>query len=254
MRILLTNDDGISAKGLWELYICFSKSHEVAIVAPDREKSAVGHGITLYEPLRASKIKTDNNDHVFAINGTPADCIKLAILELLDAVPDMVISGINPGANVGTNINYSGTVAAAREAALYNIPGIAVSIYSTAPKFYKEAAIYTEMLANNIMENKIPEQTFLNVNIPDLPIKEISETKICRHNVSMIPEYIDKRIDVRKKMYYWHGCRTNNNFGDLNIDEAALNEKYISITPIKCDMTDYNFLESLKTWKFNKIN
>ncbi len=254
MKILLTNDDGIFAKGLWELYICFSKSHEVAIIAPDRERSAIGHGITLYEPLRASKIKTDNNDPVFAVNGTPADCIKLALLELLDFVPDMVISGINPGANVGTNINYSGTVAAAREAALYKIPGIAVSIYSNSPNFYKEAATYTEMLANNIMENKLPEQTFLNVNIPDLPLEKISETKICRHNVSMISEYIDKRIDVRKNKYYWHGCRTNNNFGDPNIDEAALNKKYISITPIKCDMTDYNFLEPLKTWEFKTKN
>ena len=254
MKILLTNDDGISARGLWELYTCFSKSHEVAIVAPDREKSAVGHGITLYEPLRASKIKTDNNDPVFAINGTPADCIKLAILELLDFVPDMIISGINPGANVGTNINYSGTVSAAREAALYKIPGIAVSIYSNSPKFYSEAALYTEMLANNIMKNKIPDQTFLNVNIPDIPVKETSGTKICKHNVSMIPEYIDKRIDVRKNRYYWHGCRTNNTSGDLSIDEAALNEKYISITPIKCDMTDYDFLEPLKTWKFKTEN
>ena len=128
MNILLTNDDGIYAKGLWALYAKFARRHCVTVVAPDRERSAVGHGITLYQPLRTNRVNINNGFTGYAVNGTPADCVKMGLMEILDSKPDMVISGINPGANVGVNINYSGTVAAAKEAALYNVPAIAVSI------------------------------------------------------------------------------------------------------------------------------
>ena len=117
MNILLTNDDGIYAEGLWALYRRFSPKHAVTVVAPDRERSAVGHGITLHQPLRATKISVDRDFHGYAVNGTPADCIKISLMEILDKPPDLVISGINLGANVGVNLNYSGTVAAAKEAA-----------------------------------------------------------------------------------------------------------------------------------------
>ena len=128
MRVLLTNDDGIYAAGLWALFERFSKIHEVTIVAPDRERSAVGHGITLHMPLRATKVEVNGKGSVYAVSGTPADCIKLSVLELFTEKYDMVISGINPGANVGVNVNYSGTVAAAKEATLYGMQAIAVSI------------------------------------------------------------------------------------------------------------------------------
>ena len=131
MKVLLTNDDGIYAGGLQALYQRFSRRHEVTVIAPDRDCSAVSHGITLHEPLRASTVSV-NGLTGYAVSGTPADCIKLGIVELLDARPDIVISGINPGANVGVNINYSGTVSAAREAALYGVPAIAVSVQGTA--------------------------------------------------------------------------------------------------------------------------
>ena len=127
MHILLTNDDGIQAPGLWALYNRFVKNHSISVIAPDREQSAVGHAITLNRPLRVSRVSMNGNCSGYAVSGTPADCVKLGVLELLDTKPDMLISGINPGANVGVNVNYSGTVAAAKEAALYGITAMAVS-------------------------------------------------------------------------------------------------------------------------------
>ena len=128
MDVLLTNDDGIYAQGLWALYNRFAEKHKVAVVAPDRERSAIGHAITLHQPLRATRISLNGDTGGYAVNGTPADCIKLGILEILAIRPDVVVAGINPGANVGANLNYSGTVAAAKEAALCGTIGIAVSI------------------------------------------------------------------------------------------------------------------------------
>ena len=132
MRILLTNDDGIHAQGLWALHAALAPGHEVTVVAPDRERTGVGHAITLHQPLRAASLAV-NGAEGYAVNGTPADCVKLAVLEILGGRPDLVVSGLNPGANVGVNINYSGTVAAAREAALGGIPAIAASIEGHAP-------------------------------------------------------------------------------------------------------------------------
>jgi len=174
MKILLSNDDGIYAEGLRALYKQFSKHHSVTVVAPDREQSAVSHGITLYQPLRSKKI-SDCGFEGYAVNGKPADCIKLGILEIMgQKKPDMIISGINPGANVGVNVNYSGTVAAAKEGALYGLPAIAVSIKGYDVKDYSEAAVFTQELAQNIFEKGLPFGTMLNVNIPNMPISEIA--------------------------------------------------------------------------------
>lgn len=251
MDILLTNDDGIYAGGLWALYESLEGRHSVSVVAPDRERSAVGHGITLHQPLRAEKIKTNNGYAGYAVNGTPADCVKIGLMEILDKKPDMVISGINHGANVGININYSGTVAAAREAALYQIPAIAVSIRGYQTVSYGDAADFTAFLAENVLKKGLPFGTILNVNIPDTPISELNGIRISRQGTEFYEEYFDKRIDPRNHTYYWHGYDSPVSFNNPEIDGAALDENFISITPIKCDMTDYDMIEELKKWKIN---
>jgi 5'-nucleotidase len=249
MNILLTNDDGIYAPGLECLYRHLASRHRVSIIAPDREQSAVGHGITLNRPLRVQKISINHAFQGYAVSGTPADCIKMGVLEILDAKPDIVISGINPGANVGVNINYSGTVAAAKEAALYGILAIAVSIHSRDAQNYDEAALFIETLAKDVFANGLPSGTFLNVNIPDRPLNEITGVRISRLDMDFFPEYIDKRMDPRQRNYYWQGCDSLPAGKSTDIDGSALCEDFISITPIKCDQTDYEALENLKGWK-----
>ena len=249
MNILITNDDGIYAPGLEALYKHLAAGHNVVVIAPDREQSAIGHAITLNKPLRANKVSINGVFHGYAVTGTPADCIKMGVLEILDSKPDMVISGINPGANVGVNINYSGTVAAAKEATLYGILAIAVSIHSRDAQYYDEAAIFIEELAEQLFVNRLPFGTFLNVNIPNRPLREIAGIRISRLDLEFFPEFIDKRVDPRKRTYYWQGCDSLPAGKATDIDGSALCEDFISITPIKCDQTDYWVLEDMKGWE-----
>ena len=251
MDILLTNDDGIYAPGLLALHKRLAAGHSVSVIAPDREQSAVGHAITLNEPLRAHKASINGLFQGYAVTGTPADCIKMGVLEILDSKPDIVISGINPGANVGVNINYSGTVAAAKEATLYGILAIAVSIHSREVQDYDEAAIFIEELAEQVYANRLPFGTFLNVNIPNRPLKEIAGVRISRLDMDFFPEYIDKRVDPRERTYYWQGCDSLPAAKTTDVDGTALCEDFISITPIKCDQTDYRVLEDMKGWKIS---
>ncbi len=248
MKILLTNDDGIWAKGLLALYNRFRENHDVTVVAPDRERSAVGHAITLKTPLRVAKVSLNNGDKGYAVNGTPADCIKLSIMELLDSKPDMIISGINPGANVGINVHYSGTVAAAREAALYDIPSLAVSIDGFKTKHYTEAAFFTETLSAKIMEHGLPPKTFLNVNIPDMPAEQTAGVIIGKQSLLPLDEAFEKRNDPRDYPYFWHSCELPKINNDLDVDQSIISNNYISITPIRCDTTAHGFIEELKGW------
>ena len=246
MRILITNDDGIFAGGLWALHHAFSRSHDVTVVAPDREKSAVGHGITLHRPLRAERVEVGNGCRGIAVSGTPADCIKIAILEIMDQKPDMVISGINPGANLGININYSGTVAAAREASLNGINAIAVSIRNADGDRYAEVADYIESLACRVAENGLPFGTFLNVNFPDMPVSETAGIRVCRQGIETLSENIEKRVDPRNRPYYWQGCDAQTFHDNPDSDGSAVAGNYIAITPIKSDTTDYALMDDLK--------
>jgi 5'-nucleotidase len=253
MKTLLTNDDGVYAGGLLALYDRFSENHDVTIIAPDQERSAVGHGLTIHSPLRIKKINACLKVNGYAVSGTPADCIKLGILNLLDQRPDIVISGINPGANVGININYSGTAAAAREAALFGIPAIAVSIQGFATDYYADAAAFTEQLSLKMMRHGLPRGTFLNVNIPDLPLDKTKGVIISRQGDSVLDEYFDKRTDTRKRSYYWHGCDPPAGGEFREIDENAVLNNFISITPVRCDMTDYRLLDALQTWNLDGL-
>jgi 5'-nucleotidase len=252
MKVLITNDDGIYAQGLWALYRRFAANHFVTVVAPDRERSAVSHAITLHEPLRAKRVDLNGGFPGYAVNGTPADCIKLGVLEILGCKPDIVISGINPGANVGVNVNYSGTVAAAKEASLYGVRAIAVSVQGFDMKHLDDAAMFVEKLTMEVAEKGLPFGTFLNVNIPDISIKKMSGVRISRQGIDISPEFFEKRVDPRNRAYYWQGYDPDFSVFDRDTDGAALCDKYISITPIKCDMTDYGMMETLREWNIGK--
>ncbi len=248
MNILLTNDDGIMAKGLAELHDSLELGNTVTVIAPDRERSAVGHGITLHEPLRVTRVEFYHDTWGYSVNGTPVDCIKIGVIGKLAKKPDLVISGINPGMNTGVNINYSGTVAAAREAALYGLPSVAVSITGLKPDNYKTAARFTKEFVNKIMPQEIPFGTVFNVNIPDLPERSIKGVKISRQNTQFFPERLEKREDPRGRKYSWYGYEFLQEFDDDRIDEAVLRDQYISVTPMKCDMTDYSLVDELEGW------
>ena len=248
MNILLTNDDGIYAEGIWVLHDLFARNHAVTVVAPDRERSAVGHGITLHDPIRAHKVLINGGATGFAVTGTPADCVKLGVTEILDQPPDLVISGINPGANIGANINYSGTVAAAKEAALYGLPAIAVSMRGTRIEHYDTAANFVKDLVKDVQKRGLPFGTCLNINVPDKPLSGVAGVIISRQEIERLSETFERRTDPRNRIYYWQGCETPKDSGSLDIDSTALFYDYISVTPIKCDVTDYDMIETLKEW------
>jgi 5'-nucleotidase len=252
MRVLLTNDDGIYAQGLWALYKKFAAKHQVTVIAPDRERSAVGQSITLHEPLRAKRVVLNGGEAGYAVNGTPADCIKLGIQEIVPNRPDVVISGINKGANVGININYSGTVGAAREASLCGIAALAVSIQAFEIEDYDGAAAFVYFLVKIVHKKGLPFGTILNVNLPNKPLNDLGGVRISRQGIGPVPENLEKRIDPRNLAYYWQGCDKQNSFDDPDIDGVALDQNYISITPIQSDMTDYPMIDKLKTWGIEK--
>lgn len=252
LNILLTNDDGIHAEGLWALYHALQPHHRVTVVAPDRERSAVGHGITLHHPLRATHVRLNGSPGSWAVSGTPADCIKLAVLELLDRHPDLVIAGINPGANVGINLNYSGTVAAAKEASIYGLPAMAVSIQNGSAIHYDAAARYVAHIAPIVYAKGLPVGTFLNINMPNLPFKRMAGVRISRQGADLYGEYIEKRQDPRKGTYYWQGTESEPEYAHKDADGAVLNASFISITPVRCDMTDYTTMEQIRRWDLER--
>ena len=251
LSILLTNDDGIHAEGLWALYRALQGRHNVTVIAPDRERSAVGHGITLHRPLRTAQVTVNGGFKGWAVNGTPADCIKLAVLELLKGRPDLVISGINPGANVGVNLNYSGTVAAAKEAAIYGLNAMAVSIQGAVKPYYESAAEFVARVAPLVNSRGLPRGTFLNINVPNMPSNRIGGVRLSHQGTEIYDEYIDKRQDPRNRTYYWQGGESMPPFSHDQSDGAVLSADLISITPVRCDMTDYDALEELRTWNLD---
>ena len=252
MQILITNDDGIFAPGIQALYHALRADHQVTVIAPDRERSAVGHAITLHEPLRASRVALNAHDSGYAINGTPADCVKLGLCEMLATPPDLVISGINPGANVGVNVNYSGTVAAAKEAALFGLPALAASVHSREGVHFEDAARCVKALAETVHHQGLPRGTFLNVNIPDIPFADVAGIRISRQGNGVFPDAFEKRTDPRNRTYYWQGGDQQVFDPDPDIDGPALAANYVSITPIKCDMTDYQALDQLQAWSWGR--
>ncbi len=250
MKILLTNDDGVFAKGIETLYLALSVDHEVTVVAPETEQSAVGHAITWLEPLRVNMV--NRNGHFFghALKGTPADCVKIAITELMNPPPEIVVSGINLGANVGVNVIYSGTVSAATEAAVLGIPSIAVSVDSFKPVSFSASAEFIHKLVPLVGHEGLPPGVCLNVNIPNLPPEKIRGVRITRQGNLKCLERYDRRIDPRNHVYYWLTNASVQQDENPDSDSHALAEGYISVTPIHHDLTNYPMLETLKQWRF----
>jgi 5'-nucleotidase len=245
MRILLTNDDGIHAPGLFALYDALQSDHKVRIVAPETEMSAVGHAITLTSPIRVQEVRKQGRFFGHAVKGTPADCVKIAVQELLDAPPDVVLSGINAGANVGVNILYSGTVSAATEGAFLGIRSAAISVAELKDPDFGFAARFSRQVIRFMMESDLSDGTALNVNIPAVPPDAIRGVVLARQGTSRFKERFDRRNDPRGHVYYWLTGETFIENGNPRNDSVALEQNYITITPIHYDLTCEKELERL---------
>jgi 5'-nucleotidase len=246
MKILVTNDDGINAPGIKILAQSLEPFADVAIVAPDRERSAIGHALTLHHPLRAIR----QGKNIFAIDGTPTDCVNLGIHTLLPFKPDLVISGINHGSNLGDDVTYSGTVSAAMEATLMGIPAFAVSLVTNGGGTnFSAAGCFAAKLAAIIMKNGLPTDTFLNINVPDLPADQLLRPIITRQGKRQYEGMIINKVDPRGRDYYWIGT-SDVIFHDIEgTDYYAVSRGHISITPLHLDLTNYQSICTLQQWE-----
>ena len=247
MRILLTNDDGIHAPGLFALYEALKSDHAVHIVAPESEMSAVGHGITLTSPIMVQDVRKNGTFFGHAVKGTPADCVKIAVQELLDNPPDIVLSGINVGANVGVNILYSGTVSAATEGAFLGIRSAAISLATLKDPDFRFAASFSKEIIRFMMESDLKDGTALNVNIPAVRPEKIRSICLARQGTSRFEERFERRNDPRGNVYYWLMGEKFIENGNPDNDSVALRQNKITITPIHYDLTSERELERLKT-------
>lgn len=244
-RILVTNDDGITAPGLHELYQAMAELGEVTIVAPDAEQSAVGHAITTLTPLRIKKVELAGDTFGHAVNGTPADAVRLAIMAICPAPPDLVISGINLGPNTATNIIYSGTVSAATEARIQGIPSIAVSLATFKDPIWETPANFARQIAAEVLANGLPEKVLLNVNVPNLPLKKVKGIRVTRQGDSGYQERFERRSDPRDVPYYWTAGTYRMSDVDEETDALAVEQGYVSVTPVRFDMTAHDYMAAL---------
>lgn len=246
LNILLTNDDGIFAPGLEALYRELKQLGQVAVVAPESEQSAVGHAISLATPLRVKQVALPGGGAGWAVSGTPADCVKIALAELLPQAPDLVVSGINLGPNVGINVLYSGTVSAATEAAILGVKGVAVSLntYKDAD-FVAAASLAGDLLARLQKWPGWLNGVVLNINLPALPRDQVRGVKVTRQDTAQLVEHFQRRVDPREHVYYWLAEINERRNPDPDTDYGALQDGYISITPIHFDLTHYTSLEAM---------
>lgn len=254
--ILLTNDDGIDAEGIYSLYKAFKEDgrFEIKVIAPDKENSAVGHAITVFRPISVREDYQRGEYFGYAVDGTPADCVKLAIGAILESQPDLLISGINRGGNLGENIIYSGTVSAATEGTLCGVSSIAVSVDDLIKPYYEYASEFIVKIAARILGNGgLPKGTLLNINIPSIDKKEIKGTRITVQGDIGFRNNFVKRQDPRGRDYYW----MDGEFMERNIskdsDYMAVKSGYVSVTPIHYDMTDYKSIDYFKAWDIEKL-
>lgn len=246
MKILVTNDDGIDSRGLKVLAKALAFLGRVSTVAPDRERSAASHALTLHKPLRVSQ----RGPRRYSINGTPTDCVNLAANGILRDKPDLVISGINKGANLGDDVTYSGTVSAAMEGTLLGIPSIAVSQAGEAPFHFETATAVIVKLVRLIKQNGLPPDTLLNVNVPNVAAGRIRGIRMTRLGKRLYDHNsIIKKKDPRNKTYYWIGGNREGWEPGRNTDHQAIESSHISITPIHLDLTNYQAIRKLRKWE-----
>ncbi len=248
--IVISNDDGIEADGIMALTREIRKFAEVVVVAPHTQQSAVGHSITIANPIRVRKNLIDKNFYGYAVEGTPADSVKFSVRNLLKGRKiDLLISGINQGSKTAINIIYSGTVSAATEGTILGIPSIAISLASFTYNKYELAASFAGMLGKHVLKTGLPKGTLLNVNIPPVPKSKVKGILFTRQGQSVWDDWYDMRFDPNKREYYWLTGRMASRDKDISIDQKAVEENYISITPIHYDLTDHKTLAKIKDWK-----
>ncbi len=244
MRILLTNDDGINARGINALINELNTIAEIYIVAPDREQSGTGHSITVFDPIKAVKTQIPGIKQGWLVNGTPVDCVKLALSRLIDEKIDLVVSGINHGSNLGTDVLYSGTVSAAAEGVIMGCPSIAVSLDSYRDDVdFDFAARFTRRVITAVMPEGIEKTTVLNINVPLLPPDEIKGLSITKLGTRNYNNLFEERRDPRGNTYYWLGGGLCEEEQHRDSDVYAVERGYISITPVHLDLTDYKLME-----------
>ena len=247
--ILVTNDDGIAAPGIRALIEMVKPLGEVVVVAPDKPQSGMGHAITINSSLRFNRVKIDGEIEEYSTSGTPVDCVKLAVKKILLRKPDLLISGINHGYNSSINVIYSGTMSAALEGALENIPSIGFSLgdHSVEADFTAAKKI-SGIIIQNALKNKMAEGTCLNVNIPAIKVTEINGIKVCRQAKANWEEEFDERVDPNGKKYYWlTGIFKNYDKGE-DTDEWALANNYVSVVPVQSDLTAHQSIALIKKW------
>ena len=244
MRILLSNDDGCHAEGLRCLAEALRGCASVTVVAPDRNRSGTSHSLTLDAPLR---VRHDAPDLV-CVDGTPTDCVHLAITGLLDQEPDMVVSGINAGANLGDDVLYSGTVAAAIEGRFLGFPAIAISLVAEAPRHYPTAARLACDLVQRLLTHPLPANTILNVNVPDVPWMELKGVEATRLGHRHRSEPVTKSADPRGRPIYWVGPPGAEQDAGVGTDFDAVRRGFVSVTPLQIDLTQYTALDPLSHW------
>jgi len=254
MHILVTNDDGINAPGLLALAQAVRPLGRVTVLAPDRNWSASGHVKTLHRPLRVKETLLADNTIGYASDGAPSDCVALALLGLFPEKIDVVLSGINPNANIGHDVTYSGTVTAAMEAAISGVPGLAFSLDSPENHLgsldYGPAAQVALMITRMTIEKHLPPTTLLNVNIPYLQVDEIKGITITRQGLRIYRDQLVRRLDPRNRPYYWIGGDSPTGVAEDGTDYGAIAAGFVSITPLELDLTDYQTLTKLNdlTW------
>ncbi|MCX7770236.1 MAG: 5'/3'-nucleotidase SurE [Proteobacteria bacterium] len=239
--ILITNDDGIQSDGIKVLYEEIKKKHRCVVVAPDRERSAVSRALTLYRPLRVERINGD----FYSVDGTPTDCVNLAVNGLFKGKIKMVVSGINKGPNMAEDITYSGTVSAAMEGLLLGIPSIAVSCASKSDFLFESSARVASSIVDIVLRRGLPQDTLLNINVPNKPFNELKGIKITRMGKKKYSDTIIEKLDPRGKKYYWLAGEEIGYEPLENTDLEAVYNGYVSITPIHLDLTNYSVIDIL---------
>lgn len=251
MHILITNDDGYFAPGLLALKQALSSVGRVTVIAPDRNYSTSGHRKTMHKPLRIDEGQLADGSPAFICSGAPSDCVALALLGFVKETIDVVVSGVNPSANLGQDVTYSGTVTAAIEAVIGRVPGVAVSVENVAgvPQ-YGAAARYAARIAKVVGERGLPQNTLLNVNVPGLPEDQIKGVRVTRQGLRVYRDQLIERRDPRGKPYYWIGGDVPTGVSETGTDFGALEDGYVSVTPLRLDLTDYDFLKAMREWEF----
>lgn len=243
-QILVTNDDGIQAPGLTVLAEAMEALGDVWVYAPDRQQSAVGHGVSLHRPLRVTQWK----DRWFMVDGTPTDCVMLAVRDLLDVRPDIVVAGVNPGANLGDDVTYSGTVAGAYEGMLLGINAVAFSDVSYEPMHLETSGVVAQRVAAMVIEHGLPKDTMLNVNVPDVTADKLCGTRVTRMGRRHYEDEIVRREDPRGRLYYWIGGNKPSHILEPGTDFEAIEQGFVSVTPLHRDVTNHAALEMLRGW------